>query len=190
MGITVTTNLGLIKPDINESIKQALPTFNGWASQNAANMDAIDALFRASTGTYTPTWGATTTPPTLGTAGFTEGKYVRLFPRMVYVFFRIFAGGAGFAAGTGSYTVSLPPVAIDPAFGVVNFSDVVPLGKMIFQDNSAVLTSSVFPLNYSPTPNILLGSASVGGTWSATVPVVPAQNDRFSGYFIYPTAVP
>lgn len=191
MGTTVTTNLALIKPDTAESIQENLPTFAGWAAQNGINMDKLDALFRASTGTYTATWGSSGVAPTLGAGGFAEGKYIRFLPRMVMVFFRIFAGGAGFAAGTGTYNIALPPVAMDPAFATPSvFSDTIPIGKMVYQDNSAVLTSSVFPLNYLPSANGVQSSASVGGTWSATVPVVPAQNDRFSGYFEYPTAVP
>lgn len=185
MGTTVTTNLALIKPDTNESIKQNLPTFNGWAAQNAVNMDTIDGLFKATNTTGTLTWGATTTPPTLGSGGFAEQKILRLWPRMVIIYYRIFAGGAGFAAGSGSYTLTLP-FAVDPSFSA--FSQTLPVGKMIFQDNSAALTSSVFSLIYSPTSALLFARPSEGGTWNNTTPVVPAQNDRFSGYAIIPTA--
>jgi hypothetical protein len=187
MGITVTSNLALIKPDANESIKQSLPTFNGWASQNGTNMDKIDALFRKDTASYTPVWSAVTTPPTLGAGGLIEGKYVRFLPRLVVVFVRIFCGGAGFAAGTGNYSITIP-VAADPSFSA--FSHTLPIGKMIYQDNSAVLTSSVFPLIYSPSAGTVFARPSEGGTWGSALPVVPAQNDRYSGYFIYPTAVP
>jgi hypothetical protein len=186
MGTTVTTNLGLIKPDTDEKIKEDLPTFDGWAAQNEANMDTIDALFRASDSTYTPTWGASVTPPTLGAGGFTEGKVIRLWPRMVVVFFRIFTGGAGFLDGSGNYTLNLP-VAIDPSFSA--FSHTMPIGKMIFLDSSAIVSSSVFPLIYSPASNLIFARPSEGGTWTDVLPVVPGQNDRFSGYFMYPTAV-
>lgn len=185
MGTTVSSNLALIKPDGNESIKANMPTFAGWAAQNTINMDKVDALFRGDVNTYTLTWGATGVAPTLGTGGFTEGKFIRLFPRLVVVFIRIFAGGAGFAAGTGVYTLNLP-VAIDSSFAA--FTDTAPMGKMVFQDNSAILTSSVFPLIYFPTTSVILARPAEGGTWSPTVPVIPAQNDRYSGYFIYPTA--
>jgi len=187
MGTTVTTNLALIKPDTSESIKEDLPTFDGWAAQNADNMDKIDSLFRSeSSGTYTLTWGATTTPPTLGAGGFTEGKYIRLFPRMVVVFFRIFMGGVGAANGSGNYTLNLPPVAIDSSFS--DFSDTLPIGKMIFQDNNAVLTSSIFTLVYHPVSGLLRARAAEGGTWASGYPIAPQQNDRYSGYFMYPTA--
>lgn len=184
MGTTVTTNLGLIKPDVNESIKATGP-FVGWSAQNAANMDMIDSLFRFNNTTYALTWGATTTPPTLGTGGFAEGKFVRLHPRMVVVFFRLFCGTAGFVAGSGTYSLNLP-VAIDPSFSV--FTDTLPIGKMIYQDNSAVLTSSAFGLVYNVPNNFITARPSEGGTWTAAAPVVPANNDRYSGFFMYPTA--
>jgi hypothetical protein len=185
MGTTVTTNLGLIKPDIDEKIQEDLPTFEGWATQNQKNVDKLDALFRHTSHSYTLTWGALTTPPTLGATGFTEAKYIRLWPRMVIVYFRIYAGLAGFAAGAGSYTLNLPPDAIDPEFA--EFSHTLPIGKMIFQDNNAVLTSTVMPLVYSPASGLIFARPSEGGTWSATLPVVPAGADRYSGYFMYPT---
>lgn len=187
MGITVTTNLGLIKPDVDEKIKEDLPTFAGWASQNEDNMDKIDSLFRASVHSYTPTWGSNGgVAPTLGAGGSVEGKYIRLWPRMVVVFFRINTGGAGFNPGTAVYTLSLP-VAIDPEFS--DFTHTLPLGKMTFFDASAALTSTVMPLVYSPSAALMFARPSEGGTWSATLPVAPAQTDRYSGYFMYPTAV-
>lgn len=186
MGTTVTTNLGLIKPDLDEKIKEDLPTFDGWVAQNGNNMDEIDALFRASNTTYVLTWGATTTPPTLGAGGFTEGKFIRLWPRMVVVFFRIFTGGAGFAAGSGSYTLNLP-VAVDPEFA--DFSHTVPVGKMTFLDSGSAVSSSVMPLIYSPSSSLLFARPSEGGTWTNVLPVIPGQSDRYSGYFMYPTAV-
>jgi hypothetical protein len=186
VGTTVTSNLGLIKPDTAESIREDLPTFDGWATQNGANMDKIDSLFRDDSTTYTLNWTATVGNPTLGAGGFTEGKYIRFFPRMVVVFFRIFTGGAGFAVGSGLYRINLP-VAVDPAFA--SFTHTMPIGKATFNDNSAVLTSSVFTAIYSPSAGFVFFRPSAGGTWDPTTPVVPAQNDRLSGYLLYPTAV-
>lgn len=186
MGTTVSTNLGLIKPDLDESIKEDLPTFDGWAAQNAANMDMIDSIFRASNTTYTLNWTSGGTNPTLGAGGFTEGKYVRLFPRMTVVFFRIFNGGAGFAQGTGQYRINLP-VAPDPGLGS-GFSETIPIGKAIFYDISAALTCSVFTANLFHPGGYVVFRPSRGDTWNATTPVVPAQNDRMSGYLMYPTA--
>lgn len=184
MGTTVTPNLGLIKPDTDEQI-QSGGGFAGWAAQNAANMDTIDALFRASTGTYTLNFTATTVNPTLGAGGFAEGKYLRLFPRMVIAYFRIFTGGAGFATGTGEYRVNLP-FTMDNEFQASDGGGrLTPLGKACFHDNNNVVASSVFPCLYSPIPNVIAFGLSQGGMFQNTHPL--EQNDRLSGYFIFPT---
>ena len=189
IGITVTANLGLIKPDDSESIRANLPTFAGWAAQNGLNCDNIDRLFRATNHTYTPTWIASSVNPTLGAGGLIEGKYLRVFPRMVFGYFRIFCGGAGFATGTGAYNISLPPLATPPVeFASLANSGELPLGKCVFLDASAVATSSVFSVIYSKTASNLFMRDSNALTWSTTAGIVPAQNDRYSGYFMYPTS--
>lgn len=188
MGTTVTSNLGLIKPDDNESIKQNLPTYNGWAAQNATNCDAIDALFRASETAPSLAFTAVGGGFTLGAGGFTEFKCLRLFPRMAIVFFRIYMGAAGFAAGTGGYQIAGMVPAVDSAFSVFANSGEVAMGKMIFRDDSADLTSGVMPVIYNKTgPSFFFRNVD-GTTWSATTPVAVAQQDRASGYFMYPTS--
>lgn len=186
MGTTVTANLSLIKPDGDESIQANLPTFDGWAVQQAANMDILDALFRKQTFTFTPTWTASTSPPTLGTGGFVEGKYIRLQPRLVLAWYRIFTGTAGFLRGSGSYSLTLP-VAADPTF--TGWSDNIPVGRMIYLNNAAVANSSVFSIHYSPATPALFGRIEQGGSWTEASPVLNNNNDRYSAYVIYPTAV-
>lgn len=185
MGTTVTTNLGLIKPDTAESIKEALPTFPGWAAQNTINMDKIDALFRAVAATYTLNWTADTTSPTLGAGGFTEGKFIRLFPRMVIGFFRANVGGAGALAGSGNYRFNLP-TGIAPEMTMND--DSMPIGRAVFLDSNGPVSSSVFLCMLRPSTNNMFMRPSAGGTWSDTTPVGLGQNDRISGYFMYPTA--
>lgn len=185
MGVTVTTNLGLIKPDGSEKIQEDLPTYPGWHDQNADNMDTIDSIFRNNNSTYAMAWGATTTPPTLGAGGFVEGKFVRLYPKMVVVHFRIFCGGVGFLAGTGTYTLTLP-VAVEPELASMIS---VPVGKMIVQDNSSALASDLFGLYADPATSLVTARPANGLTWTNVTPFTPAQNDRFSGYMLYPTAV-
>ena len=186
MGTTVTTNLGLIKPDTDESIKVDGPMV-GWAAQNTINMDKVDALFRDDVVTsYVVSWTGSGGNPVLGAGGFTEGKYIRFFPRMVAVFFRIFTGGAGFTVGSGQYRINLP-LAVDPSFAAI--SHTVPIGKATWNDASAVVSSSAFSCIYSPGSALLFFRPSAGGTWTDVLPVVPAQNDRLAGYVIYPTAV-
>lgn len=175
----------MIKPDTAEKIKEDLPTFDGWATQNGANCDKIDSLFRAANSTYTLNWTASTTNPTLGASGFTEGKYVRLWPRLVLIYFRIFTGGAGFATGTGVYGINLP-FALDPdlvAFG----GESLPLGRAIYQDSSAIASSTIFLASYLGSLNIVVFRPTAGIVWTNTFPVAPEQNDRLSGYLLYPT---
>jgi hypothetical protein len=186
MGTTVTTNLSLIKPDSNEKIMEDLPTFNGWADQNADNCDAIDALFRNSTASSVPVWTASVNP-VLGAGGLLETKIVRLYPRMVLGFFRIYTGGAGFTAGTGGYNLSVP-VAIAPE--LATFVNELPVGKACFYDDSAAATSSAFTVMYSTVGGTFFFKQPNNDAWTAASPVALAQQDRVSGYFMYPTSVP
>lgn len=186
MGVTVTTNLSLIKPDVDESIKQNLPTFNGWSSHNSSNCDIIDALFRASSHTYTLTWTGTSNP-TLGTGGFLEGKYVRVSPRMVFGHFRMFTGGAGFAVGSGTYKFNTPSAAT-PAAELKTFDDNFTVGKAILLDADNVVTCQNMLVVYNIVADALFLRPSAGGTWNPTSPITIAQNDRVSGYFMYPTS--
>lgn len=148
-------------------------------------MDKIDALFRATTATYTLNWTADTVNPTLGAGGSTEGKFIRLWPRMVIGFFRLNVGGAGALGGTGTYRFNLP-TGIAPEMTLTD--DAVPIGKAVFLDTSAALTSSVFLACLKPSTNNMFLRPSAGGEWSSALPVALGQNDRISGYFMYPTA--
>ncbi len=186
MGTTVTTNLSLIKPDLLEKIKEDLPTFPGWASQNSDNCDAIDALFRRSTHTWAPAWTGSVNP-VLGAGGLIEGKYIRLFPRMVVGFLRIYTGGAGFSAGTGGYSISAP-VAMDAS--LTGFQNEMVIGKACFYDDSSAATSSAFQVMYSTSGGAIFMRQPNNDLWSATSPVAMAQQDRLSAYFMYPTSAP
>lgn len=184
MGTTITTNLGLIKPDLNESIKVNGPAI-GWAAQNALNCDVEDGLFRNSQHTYAASWLANAVNPTLGAGGFVEGKCVRLFPRMIMGFFRIFTGGAGFAPGTGIYRVTLPA---SMAAELYNFDDSVVIGKAILLDFDAVATCSNMLVVFDKGTACAFLRPAAGASFFSTNPITLAQNDRVSGYFMYPTS--
>lgn len=186
MGTTVSTNLGLIKPDQDESIKAIVsPPSVGWAAQNVINMNKIDALFRSSNTSYTVNLTATSVNPTLGTGGFTEGKTVRLWPRMVIMFFRIYMGTVtGFAAGTGSYRINLP-FTMDNTMLAADPTRSLAIGRGLFKDVSAAVTSSILIPLYDPTNvNVAFGKAN-GGLLSNTD---IGNDDRFTGYIMYPTS--
>lgn len=184
MGTTVTPNLSLIKPDIDESIKATGP-FVGWAAQNTINMDIIDTLFRASTHTWTPTWTAASGGFTLGAGGFSEGKYLRIWPKMVIGHFRLFVGAAGFAPGTGLYKMTLP---IQPNTEFTTFNQEVPIGKANLLDFDTVANCSLLIAMF----DIATGQATLrspgGNYFQPTNPITLAQNDRVSGYFMYPVS--
>lgn len=184
MGTTVTTNLSLIKPDEVESIKEALPTFPGWHDQNADNCDKLDGLFRKSTHTYSPTWTADTTNPTLGSGGFVEGKYFRIHPCMVFGFIRLFTGGAGFATGSGFYRFSIP-TTLHTEFAGLNV--VSAIGKAYLHDDSAVATSTNLVAIYEEATNLISFRKHDGNFWRDNTPFTLAQQDRLSCYFMLPT---
>lgn len=185
MGFTVTPNLGLIKPDADESIKQNLPTFDGWAAQNAANCDKLDNLFRNDTHTYTLAWNGTS-DPVLGAGGLLEGKYIRVFPRMIFGYFRLFTGGAGFTVGSGTYRLSLPS-AVDMAPELKLYDQNFVIGRAILLDNDTVANCQNMLVVYNVATDSIFLRPSQGGSWNPTSPITIAQNDRISGYFMYPT---
>ncbi len=184
MGTTVTTNLGLIKPDTDESIREDLPTFAGWVSQNEDNCNTIDGLFRHTYHNYSPTWTADTSNPTLGAGGSVTGKYARIWPGMVFGYVKIFTGGVGFLTGSGLYRLSLP-VAISSEIN--NFSAEVAIGKSYFLDATSVITSTNMVVMYDPANNVMFFRKHDGDAWRHSTPATLAQNDRMTAYFMYPT---
>lgn len=69
-------------------------------------VDAIEAGWTA----YTPTLTAVTTNPTLGTGSVAVGAYKRI-GKTVFWRASILCGSAGVVAGSGTYQLSLPPIA-------------------------------------------------------------------------------
>lgn len=189
MGTTVTSNLGLIKPDLNESIKQALPTFQGWATQNQINSNKIDGLFRAAASTISLTFAASSGGWAAGAGGFTSSKVIRILPRMAICSFIVDMGNAGFTAGTGNYKLTGMNPTIDPIIDST-FGFAVPMGIATYYDSSAVVSCSVFGVEYDVTNKNMFFRCPDGTVWSNTNPVALGTLDRISGYFIYPTTDP
>lgn len=74
--------------------------------------------------TYTPTWGATVTDPTLGDGTIT-GRYVNIGATVIGEI-RIVAGVNGFNPGEGVYTISLPTDAV--------YENLQPVGQVFIRD--------------------------------------------------------
>lgn len=186
MGTTVTPNLGLIKPDINESIRENLPISAGWPSQNGANCDKIDLLFRRTETTYTPLFTASGSSPAIGSTGTVQGKYVRHAGKLVTVFFRIVVSGTGISTGTGNYLLSLPsglPVATE-YIPVINST---PLGRTVFRDSVTPANSIIFGTSFDNT-NVtnMIFILATGNFWAGTPSIAGGIN--LSGFATYITS--
>jgi hypothetical protein len=114
-------------------------------SQNAENMNLIDAYARASLtthplGGYTPTFTATTANPTIGTGGpaVLRAYYYEIFDQ-VYTWGEFRFGTAGAFAGTGTWAMSLPfPALSNMGFGVhVGLQPVAGVGSIWCQATPA-----------------------------------------------------
>lgn len=176
----------MIKPDIEEKIQEDLPTYPGWAAQNEDNCDVIDNLFRRQNNTYVPVWTGSGGNPTIGAGGSIVGSYIRLHPGMVYAWIKLNMGGAGFATGGGTYRFTLPVAACAE---LNTFTANPCFGKAYFFDATAALTSTDMTVLYDGNIQRLFLRKQDGDTWTATSPVVPAQNDKMSLFFCYPTSV-
>jgi hypothetical protein len=189
MGTDLTTNLALIKPDLEEKIKpQTSPFFAGWAVQNATNCDKIDAIFRSTTHTYTPGFTATTTNPTLGSGSVLAGKWVRLFPKLVLGFIRVDFGGAGFAAGSGIYELTIPTTIDSDWLASISIEN-IPFGRAYLRDNNSTLNSQASTVYWETTTSKLRIRNEPGGSaWGSANPFAAEQEDQCSLYFMYVTA--
>lgn len=187
MGTTTTPNLGLIKPDINESIRENLPISAGWPSQNGSNCDKIDLLFRKPEATYTPTLTATTTNPNIGSTGVIQAKYVRFAGKTVLVFFRILCGGTGISIGSGNYFLSQPPglpvtTELPPSISGVS------LGRAVWRDPTTVANCTLFNTAYDNNlgPTHFAFILPGANYWAGTPPLV--SGGSLSGYAMYITS--
>jgi hypothetical protein len=134
---------------------------------------------------FTPTLGAATTAPTLGTGGSATGRYTQI-GKTVIGYGRILFGTAGTAAGTGPYNIALPQpmiaTAMTNALGVgyarVKCAGVYTPVHLLFNANS-------------PNANLQYLSAAVGGTINFVANAAPGAwtaNDFIEFTFCYESA--
>lgn len=133
---------------------------------------------------WTPAITASTTPPTLGAASITTGKYTRT-GRTISGWAHIQFGTSGAAAGTGNYFFSLPVPPLAPASGVAT------LGNAMIQDDGTqrYFSSLYIDPAFSSTSAVAVWHASntvvVAG---ATAPMTWTINDRIWYGFTYEAA--
>lgn len=117
------------------------------------------------TGTYSPTWTAST-PPAIGD-GTIAGTYMR-FGKMVYAHIKITAGSTT-TFGAGEYTVSLPYTA-NGSTGV---------GAVLLTDDGVAWHAGVCRLSSTTTLKCHFGAYTNanGGAWNATFPQTFGSGD-------------
>ena len=138
----------------------------------AATLNTIGAVWE----TYTPTWTGSTTNPSVG-AGFVEGKYCQLQTLIIVSGYVI--PGASWAAGSGTYRVSLP---ID-AKGTN-----APIGYASLFDASAGYIGYFGSATRQSATTAEFRIGNGVGLWSSSVPITLAQSDQMRFTLIYEAA--
>jgi hypothetical protein len=127
--------------------------------------------------TYTPTWSATTTSPTLGNGSLT-GRWTRI-GNTITLQVRIQFGSTT-TAGSGSYRFTYP-------------SDLAPAGSTLFAPGTFICyDDSSGQIFHGHTWNLSSTEwAAYSGTsgWSNTSPFTPANLDLFGFQLQYPVVV-
>jgi hypothetical protein len=136
--------------------------------------DVVDFL-EAGWTAYTPTLTATVTNPTLGTGSSVSGFYKRIGKT---VFWRavIQAGSAAVAAGSGTYSLSLPPILAS-----TNQSNRVK-GYGLIKDSATVAATAV-AYSSSQTAVNMWGSNSTSIVAGALSGVIANRSYEFSGQY-------
>ena len=132
--------------------------------------------------TYTPVVTADTTNPTLGTASVAEGYYAQMGKHVVGTIY-IKLGTSGFAAGTGTWHISLPVNAATT--GTIRV-----LGHGGFWDASAPTASGWITATRATTSTLTLiaGNATTAGAVAPLAPITWAASDEIWVNFSYEAA--
>jgi len=129
---------------------------------------------------YTPVLTATTTNPTLGTAGTISGAYSRIGGQVAGTFTLVF--GTTPSSGSGSYLVTVPAAA----------NSQQPLGTVIGAARALDASASTYTTYtaelFSTTQMVFRVGNNNNVNWGSTSPAAPAVNDTMSGNYIYGAA--
>jgi hypothetical protein len=197
MGVTLTTNLSLIKPDGTEKARLWVDDTEEANDKLVVknNLILTNAIAAVEMQTYVPELQAVTTNPNLGSSPTKLGFYSVLPGDFVFGLFSIRAGSSGVTAGSGFYQVTLPFV-IDGSFhdvtGTYGASHVI--GQARLEDNSAgqQYLAAIQPMDgFSPRHagfalekfNLRANNRMNAGASSA--PFILAAFDRIDGQFFY-----
>lgn len=176
-------------PVVADSISDTLSVIAGKfvSLTGDATNDTIKFDVNAVTnGSWTPTLGALTTTPTLGTGSSQLGSYTRIGDIVVATFYIKF-GTSGVAAGSGGYFIGSLPWSIST---YPNSSQRICLGKGAAFDSSAARYYE-YELTWGASSLVLMRYLSVNGTTIDTTlltgaaPVTWAASDEFHGQFVY-----
>lgn len=136
---------------------------------NTEVRDQMNALLAAPT-SYTPTWTASTTNPTIGNGTIT-GEWWTIGNKFLRVVITITVGSTT-TVGTGNYSIGLPSAGGTPAAGRKSLTGT-------FYDTSVPNTYVIVgEVNGTNTMSLTNGGFPVGNI-TAAAPVVPANGDQY-----------
>lgn len=145
----------------------------------AAHHDAIATELNGPWTSFTPALTASSVNPTLGSGSTTSGRYKVIASGLVIFNARIVFGSSGAAAGTGTYSVSLP-VAANTTIVFINSA------VALFDSSSSTRTMAALIVATSTTAQIWPNAATSGAT--NAVPWTWAASDQINYAGIYEPA--
>lgn len=152
-----------------------------WDSDEAAWINVVGDVL-----VFNPAFTATTTNPSLGTTGTSEGWYSRQGDLVFFEFVLTF-GGTGMSQGSGTYNISLPVPPKSPTNSLHSTR-----GTVVFRDSSAgtqrdyKLTISGGLLFINAYNDTALGGS--GALTAAAAPFTYAASDFIAGQVVYHAA--
>lgn len=192
--VAFTPNIGLAKPTETELALEWARSSKLQEDNNLILIDKTDVNLLA----YTPVLTAQTTPPSVGT-GFTEGEYMD-FQGFIIGTFAVEFFDAGITVGNGEYGISLP-FPVDGAYHSVGtalnqstgtFSCI---GEGYIWDNSSVGSSGSVALDAVTFGGVSYArlvtethALKTSRVFRDSMPFAVANNDKFTGGFIYKKA--
>lgn len=134
--------------------------------------------------TYTPVITGSVTNPTIGAGAAPVGRYT-VIGKTCMVRAYVDLGGAGFAAGSGNYSISVPIAAAAVAPRMVGFIHVFNTGSTISGPLYAYMVGGASVVTGSYPAAWPFGAATI---WGAGAPMTLAINGNIDLFAVYETA--